>query len=171
MSFKPHGANQISETYLLPTMRTDEPDPLTTATKTATHSPVTTPVDQGWSTGGGKTPVRGLRQKRWVALSRLARLRGGPPGGPRIVWVGRAKQQPRRQICFWMGRQRMSPTLYRDTGYTLNHLMEDIKVGRRSRSARCPATLCLVACEGSRPVRFSLPWLSSWNVDVLGNRR
>ena len=24
----------------------------------------------------------------------------------------------------------MSPTLYRDTGYTLNHLVEDIRVGR-----------------------------------------
>ncbi len=30
-----------------------------------------------------------------------------------------------------LGREpEMSPTLYRDTGYTLNHLVEDIRVGR-----------------------------------------
>ena len=43
------------------------------------------------------------------------------------------------------------PTLYRDTGYSLTHLIEDIKHGKH-RIAGDSETICLVFCQDSGSV-------------------
>ena len=64
----------------------------------------------------------------------------------------------------------MAPTLYRDTGYTLTHLIEDIKHGQHRASGH-PAAVRVVGGEGARPVRLDVPGLPRRHAHVLGDRR
>ena len=60
------------------------------------------------------------------------------------------------------------PTLYRDTGYLLMHLVEDIKHG----NIALPDIQRPFVWSGPDPrsLRLDVSWVSSRDVDVLGNR-